>query len=110
MGDSQEKNLLFLYLAWAVALSAMLGSLYFSDVAHFVPCILCWYQRILLYPLVLILAVGVLRSEKRIYQYVLPFSVPGALLAAYHYLLYVGIIPEALVPCTAGASCTQKII
>lgn len=97
-----------LYAAFGVSLMATLGSLYFSEILKLPPCILCWYQRILMYPLVLIIAVGVIRKDGKIYQYVLPFSLAGTAIAFYHYLLYVKIIPESFSPCEVGVSCITK--
>ncbi len=97
-----------LYLAWIQSLIATLGSLYFSEVAHFTPCKLCWYQRILMYPLVLILAVGVSKKDKKIYNYVLPLSIVGWFIALYHNLLYYHVISETLAPCTNDVPCTTK--
>lgn len=97
-----------IHLAWAQAAIATLGSLYFSEIKHFTPCTLCWYQRILMYPLVLIIAVGILRKDKKIYQYVLPLSTLGTLIALYHNLLQNKILPESVAPCTLGASCTVR--
>jgi disulfide bond formation protein DsbB len=99
-----------LYIAWTQALVATLGSLYFSEIRHFTPCVLCWYQRILMYPLVIIMAVGILRKDKRLYQYVMPLSILGTLIAFYHVLLQKGILPEAVAPCQIGASCTTKFV
>ena len=98
------------YVVWILSLVAMGGSLYFSEVMKLPPCVLCWYQRILMYPLVIILAVGILRKDNRIYQYVLPMSILGMIIAIYHNLLYYNIIPESLAPCTAGISCTTRLI
>lgn len=98
------------YIAWVQALIAMLGSLYFSEVSHIIPCILCWYQRILMFPLVLIIAVGILRKDTKIYQYVLPFSTLGAIVAFYHSLLQQGIISEQLSPCTISAPCVTNFV
>ena len=99
-----------LYFAWTVSLVAMLGSLFFSDVLHFPPCVLCWYQRILLYPLVIIIGVGILRKDKFLHQYVLPLSIIGLGASLYHNLLYYSIIPESAAPCVVGISCTTKYI
>ena len=100
-----------LYIAWAISLLAMLGSLYFSNVRDFPPCVLCWYQRICLYPLVIILGVGILKRDfKNIAAYVLPLSIIAMLIGIYHNLLYYNVIPEAIAPCTAGVSCTTKFI
>ena|SRR3989304_5050669 len=97
-----------LYLAWLQALIATLGSLFFSEVMHFTPCVLCWYQRICMYPLVAILGVGILGKDKNIYKYVLPLSIIGWLIAGYHNLIYYRILPEAIAPCIVGVSCTTK--
>lgn len=94
-----------LYLTWVQALAATLGSLYFSEIRHFTPCVLCWYQRILMYPLVIIIAVGILRKDKLLHFYVLPMSILGGLIAFYHVLLQKGILPESVAPCVWGASC-----
>ena len=76
-----------LVLAWIVALVATLGSLYLSEVAHFVPCPLCWYQRIAMYPLVVVLGIAALRSDYGIRRYVLPIVAIGAAISVYHYQL-----------------------
>ena len=99
-----------LYIAWIQSIVAMSGSLFFSEVMKLPPCILCWYQRILMYPLVAIIAVGILRRDKGIYQYVLPLSITGLAIAIYHNLLYYGIIPESIQPCRLGISCTTRQI
>lgn len=99
-----------LYLAWLIAIIATLGSLYFSEVQHFPPCILCWYQRIAMYPLVILISIGLLSRDKGLPRYVLPFSIIGLIIATVHVLLYYGIIPESNVPCSAGISCTTKYI
>ncbi len=96
------------YLAWIQSIFATLGSLYYSEIMHYTPCVLCWYQRIFMYPLVLLLLVGILRKDKKIYQYVLPMSIVGWGIALYHVLLQKGIISEALAPCVAGVSCVTK--
>lgn len=76
-----------LTMAFAVALVCTLGSLYLSEVAHYVPCKLCWYQRIAMYPLVPILLVAMLRKDHRVAAYVLPLTVIGGLVSIYHVLL-----------------------
>jgi len=98
-----------LYIAWVQALVATLGSLYFSEIAHYIPCVLCWYQRILMYPLVVILSVGILRKDKNVPYYVLPLSVLGLAIAIYHYLLQMDVIPESVAPCVAGISCASRL-
>lgn len=74
-------------LAWAVAFLATAGSLFFSEVAHFEPCLLCWYQRIAMYPLVAILGVGVLRRDRGAAVYAVVLAAIGAVIAAYHVAL-----------------------
>ena len=96
------------YAAWAVALVATTGSLYFSEVMRLPPCTLCWYQRIAMYPLVLILSIGIATSDPRARLYALPFAVTGWVIAAYHNLLYYKIIPEGFTTCTSGVSCTSR--
>ena len=98
------------YVAWLQALIATLGSLYFSEVMDLPPCVLCWYQRIAMYPLVVVLAVGILLRENRIRLYVLPLSLAGLAVSIYHNLLYYGVLPEAVAPCTLGVSCTTRQI
>ena len=99
-----------LQLAWLQAVVATAGSLYFSEGLKLIPCTLCWYQRIAMYPLVVILTVGLLVRETRIRLYVLPFSLLGLAISAYHNLLYYGVLPERIRPCTNGVSCTRRQI
>ena len=96
--------------ALAVAVVATFGSLYFSNIAGFPPCVLCWYQRILMYPIVIIAGMSIVRNDiAGIPLLVLPFSVPGALLALYHYLL---IKTDWFPPpaCNTGVPCTVDYI
>jgi len=99
-----------IYLAWFQALIATLGSLFFSEVMQLIPCLLCWYQRIMMYPLVIVLTVGILLRDMRTKYYVLPLSLIGLSISIYHNLLYYGIISESLAPCATGISCTTRQI
>ena len=72
-------------LAWLVALTATLGSLYYSEAANFVPCKLCWYQRIAMYPLVVILGIAAIRRDIHVRRYVVPVAGVGAAIAIFHY-------------------------
>ena len=101
-----KKNLL--YLAFIQALVATMGSLFFSEVMHWTPCVLCWYQRICMYPLIAIFAVGILKKDKQVNFYAWPLIIVGWIIAFYHNLLYYNILPEAAAPCAAGVSCTTK--
>lgn len=76
-----------LWLAWVVATVATLGSLYYSEVAGFPPCDLCWYQRIAMYPMAVILPLGARRGDLGVRRYALPLAVTGGALSVYHYLL-----------------------
>jgi disulfide bond formation protein DsbB len=98
------------YLAFTIALLALAGSLFYSGVLHFAPCDLCWYGRILMYPLVAIVAVGILRRDHGWVFYAAPLTIAGTTLALYHSLLQWGLIPEAIRPCVAGVPCTTKYI
>lgn len=99
---------MLLFLCWLLASISTLGSLFFSYVMEFAPCVLCWYQRICLFPLVLILPAGLFPFDKKVVTFALPLAIAGLLIAAYHNLLYAGIIPPSIAPCTRGVSCTEK--
>jgi disulfide bond formation protein DsbB len=105
-GESQSEMLL--YAAWVVSLTATVGSLFFSEVMQLPPCLLCWYQRIAMYPLVAVLGAGIIMRDRRVKYYALPLAVAGLGIAVYHNLLYYGILPESIAPCTAGVSCTSR--
>lgn len=99
-----------LYVAWVIALVAVVGSLYFSEVRGFAPCVLCWYQRIAIYPLIILLPIGILKKDPRIADYVLSLTVVGLLISIFQNLLYYKVIPESISPCTAGVSCITKYV
>ena len=75
---------LTLWLALLVALTATSGSLYFSEVARFTPCALCWYQRIAMYPMVVILGIAALRGDAGVARYAVPLAAIGAFISAWH--------------------------
>lgn len=99
-----------LYSVFAISLFSMVGSLYFSEIMHLPPCVLCWYQRVFMYPIVFVSAVGILKKSKDTFAYILPLSLVGFFIAFYHNLLYYGLISESIAPCTNGISCTTKQI
>jgi len=76
-----------LWVVWLVALVATSGSLIYSEVVGFIPCKLCWFQRIAMYPLVVVLAVGAIRREATVKYYALPLSVVGLGISVWHYLI-----------------------
>lgn len=100
-----------LVLAFIVSLTATLGSLFFSEVAGFEPCKLCWFQRIFMYPLPIILGVSLFKGRKDVESYVKPLSLIGLLIAVYHY--YIQINPQPLAPCSTvgfSVSCSARFI
>ena len=101
-----HKNLL--YLAWFIALIATVGSLFFSEVMDLPPCVLCWYQRIALYPLVFIIGNGIITRDPRLKNYALPLCLAGLAVSLYHNLLYYGILPDSITPCAEGVPCTSR--
>ena len=96
-----------LFLCWLIAGIATLGSLFFSEVMGRIPCELCWYQRMFMFPLVLVLSVGLLTSDWRCRRYALPIAAAGWGVALYHCLLYMKLIPAPARPCSQGISCAD---
>ena len=103
-------NWAIVFICWIIASVSALGSLFFSEIMELPPCALCWYQRVFMFPLVLVLLVGLFPFDKRIINYSLPLSLAGWGFAFYHYLLYSGIIPEDLQPCSQGVSCSETYL
>lgn len=95
------------YVAWLIALSSLAGSLFFSEVMDLPPCVLCWYQRIAMYPLVLIIAIGIVTGDRGWKKYAIALSLIGLAISIYHNLIYYGVIPEAITPCTEGVPCNE---
>lgn len=91
-----------LWLGAAVASTATLGSLYLSEVANFPPCILCWYQRIAMYPLAVVLAVAAIRRDTQVRWYVIPVAGIGMGISMYHYLL-------ERFPASVASVCTDDV-
>ncbi|WP_174732782.1 disulfide oxidoreductase [Mesobacillus harenae] len=105
-----NKNQYFLYFAWIVSIVATLGSLYFSDIRGYIPCELCWYQRILMYPLVLLLGIATFKNDSSIKQYALPFALIGWLISFNHYLVQKVPGFAEIKPCVNGVPCTAIYI
>lgn len=97
-------------LAWLIATVSMLGSLYLSEVAKFFPCKLCWYQRICMYPLALILGIAALRRDRGVRVYVLPLAGIGAVVAAYHSWIQAFPPAGGSSFCTTDAPCTERYV
>jgi disulfide bond formation protein DsbB len=98
----------WLLAAWLVALAATLGALFIGEVMLMLPCQLCWYQRIFMFPLVLVLGMACWSDDRRGAVYALPLALGGAAIAGYHTLLVAGLIPKAWIPCSAGVSCADQ--
>lgn len=107
---TRSESYVFAYAAWMTALVASLGSLFFGEVMKLAPCTLCWYQRICLFPLTALIAVGIALRDKNLVSYALPLVVVGLGLAIYHNLIYYGVVSEALSPCTQGVPCSSRQI
>jgi disulfide bond formation protein DsbB len=111
INQAAKTNWTLLFLGWLLVSVSTTISLFFSSVLEYEPCVLCWYQRICLFPMIFILAAGLFPTfDKSVIKYALPLSIAGGLTAFYHTLLYAGIIPENIQPCSKGVSCTEKYI
>ena len=100
-----------LFFAFIVVLASTLGSLFYSEVAGYEPCKLCWFQRIFMYPQVVLLGLALAKKDKGIGDYSLALAVPGAVIATYHYLLQIGVASP--LPCSAvgySVSCSQIFV
>lgn len=104
--ESQDGWVL-IFICWLIAMAAVFGSLFFSEVMGLKPCVLCWWQRIFIYPLAVLFLVGMFPLERSVVRYTLPLAVIGLGFAIYHYLLYSGFIPESLQPCSEELSCAD---
>lgn len=102
-----DRGWTLVFLAWLVAAAATLGALFLGEVMGHTPCLLCWYQRIAMFPLVLILAAGLFPFDPRVVRYALPLAITGFLIAAYHLALVGGWIPESAQPCRQGVPCSE---
>ncbi|MBA9028150.1 MULTISPECIES: disulfide oxidoreductase [Bacillaceae] len=102
-----NKPLLF---SWIISIIATIGSLFFSEYLHFVPCTLCWYQRILMYPLVFLLGRAFYEGNSKIYAYILPLSILGILVSGYHYSLQKIPALQQFEMCTSGVPCSGEYI
>ena len=104
---NNDPSWILIFSAWLIAALSTLGSLFFSEVMELIPCVLCWYQRIFMFPLAVILLVGLFPLDKRVVNYALPIAIIGLLFAVYHCFLFFGFIPESLQPCGRGISCSD---
>lgn len=96
--------------AWITSIIAMGGSLYFSERMGFIPCTLCWYQRILMYPLVILLGIAFYQNDREIYKYILPISIIGIIIAGYQYALQKIPAMNEFSVCSSGVPCSGEYI
>ncbi len=101
---------LLVFACWLIAAASTLGALFFSEVMELPPCLLCWYQRICMFPLVLILPAGLFPFDPKIVRYALPLALLGGGIAIFDLLLEAGIVPESATPCTQGVPCSETQI
>jgi len=94
-------------LTFAVAAVSTVGSLYFSEVADFVPCRLCWFQRIAMYPIAVIALVALLRRDRGARFYTVPLAAIGACISVYHYLIEWGVLDDTDSCSLFGPACAD---
>jgi disulfide bond formation protein DsbB len=95
-----------LWLAAAVAVTSTLGSLYLSEMANFTPCKLCWYQRIAMYPLAVILPIAAVKRDPHVLRYAVPIATIGGGISIYHYLMQRFPSWSSSASCDLSAPCT----
>ena len=96
-----------LLCAWLVSIVATGSAVFIGEVMGMTPCVLCWYQRSFMFPLLFIFTVGLFPFDARCARYALPIAITGWGFALYHCLLYLGFIPKSMQPCTQGVSCAD---
>ncbi|MGB7999734.1 MAG: disulfide oxidoreductase [Anaerobacillus sp.] len=108
--NTEKRSEYLLFGAWAMSVLAVAGSLYFSEVLNYEPCELCWYQRILMYPLVIILGIAMVRKDASQYLYVMPLSLIGTCVSLYHYLIQKTSFLSESAPSCGRVPCTGEYI
>lgn len=111
--DSREHDArawTLVFTAWCIAGASTLGALFFGEVMKLPPCSLCWYQRIFMFPLALVLPFALFPFDRNVVRSALPLVGVGGLLAALHVLLVAGIVPERIAPCRQGVPCSETVI
>ncbi len=110
MDVTTKLNSKIIFLCFLIATTATLGSLFFSEIMQFIPCNMCWYQRIFMYPLVFIFLINLLYPDDKVFKYAFTLVFIGLIISIYHNLLMFGIIPESAVPCANGVPCSTEYI
>ncbi len=98
---------MLVFACWAIAALSTLGALFFSEIMNLPPCVLCWYQRVFMFPLALILPFGLFPFDARVVRFTLPLALAGWLVSAFQVLLVAGWIPEGIKPCMQGVPCSE---
>ena len=94
-----------------ISLLASMGSLFYSEIIGFEPCKLCWWQRIFMYPQVILLSLALIKKESSVIKYSLAMSTFGLFISAYHYLMQIGFAPSLSCDATgASVSCSQNFV
>ncbi len=107
MERSSDSAWMLVFSCWAIASLSTLGALFFSEITELPPCVLCWYQRIFMFPLSLILPLGLFPYDAKVIRYAWPLAMVGWVIAFFQVLLVAGLIPEGLKPCSQGVPCSE---
>ncbi len=105
--DAAPVGWTMVFIAWLIATISTLGALFLGEIMGYLPCVLCWYQRIAMFPLVFVLAAGLFPYDRRVVRYALPLALAGVALATFHLALIAGWIPESIKPCQQGVPCSD---
>ncbi len=100
-----------IFFAFGVAVASTAFSLFYSEIAGFVPCTLCWFQRIFMYPQIVLLGIALFKKDSKIVDYALPLTVIGTIFSLYHNYVYYGGV--SILPCSAfglGVSCLRRYV
>lgn len=108
-GSREKAKSFWLFLAWAVATLATAGSLYMSEVMHFTPCSLCWFQRIFMYPLSIVLGIAFVKEDTGIVKYTLPLAIIGGGFSIYHIIIQ-KIPPDSTIAACGPTSCQDDYL
>ena len=110
MSIRKNFNEYWLHFIFLISLSGMLGSLYMSEIEKFIPCPFCWWQRVWLYPIVIISSIGILSKNKATKYNILALSIIGTIFSLYQNLLQLGIFKESEECTVNGTSCATPTI
>ncbi len=104
---TEDRAWALLFACWLVVTAATLGSLFFSEVMELPPCSLCWWQRLFMFPLTIVVGAGLFPFDRHVVRYALPLAAIGFAVAVYHTLLQWGVVPESAAPCRQGVPCSE---